>query len=79
MKRTLFMLLLVLSLVSPTFAAEPKEAGFVPIFDGKTLNGWHVNSQTGHSSEAATSRAADGSWKTARSSAARTFPATAAS
>src|SRR5207245_2747427 len=25
------------------------EGGFVPIFDGKTLNGWHVSAQTGHS------------------------------
>jgi hypothetical protein len=25
------------------------EAGFVPIFDGRTLTGWHVSSQTGHS------------------------------
>ncbi len=30
-------------------AARPKEeAGFVPIFDGKTLKGWHVSSKTGH-------------------------------
>lgn len=29
-------------------AAEP-EAGFVPIFDGKTLQGWHVSARTGHS------------------------------
>ncbi|WCJ59305.1 DUF1080 domain-containing protein [Fontisphaera persica] len=32
------------SLASP--AAEP---GFVPIFDGKTLQGWHVSAKTGHS------------------------------
>src|SRR5262245_27055666 len=25
------------------------EAGFVPIFDGKTLNGWHASAKTGHS------------------------------
>src|SRR5262245_60020098 len=25
------------------------EDGLVPIFDGKTLNGWHVSAQTGHS------------------------------
>ena len=35
-------------------ANEPKvekfdDKGFVAIFDGKTLNGWHVSSQTGHS------------------------------
>jgi hypothetical protein len=53
MKRTLFMLLLVLALVSPAWAAEPKEPGFVPIFDGQTLKGWHANSQTGHSKRSA--------------------------
>lgn len=26
-----------------------EESGFVPLFDGKTLNGWHVSAQTGHS------------------------------
>ena len=36
-------------LASLALAAEPKEAGFVSIFDGQTLKGWHVNSQTGHS------------------------------
>ena len=25
------------------------EEGFAPIFDGQTLNGWHVSAQTGHS------------------------------
>src|SRR5215470_12014324 len=25
------------------------EDGFVPIFDGKTLNGWHISARTGHS------------------------------
>ena len=30
-------------------AAEPDD-GFVSIFDGKTLDGWHVSSQTGHGS-----------------------------
>lgn len=32
-------------------ADEPakQEQGFVPIFDGKTLNGWHVSAKTGHS------------------------------
>jgi hypothetical protein len=27
---------------------EEKRAGWVPIFDGKTLSGWHVSSKTGH-------------------------------
>ena len=30
------------ALVSPLMAAEP-EAGFTPLFDGKTLDGWKVN------------------------------------
>jgi hypothetical protein len=30
--------------------APEKEAGFVPLFDGKTLKGWHVSSKTGHGS-----------------------------
>ena len=28
---------------------EPKDAGFVPLFDGKTLAGWHASAQSGHS------------------------------
>src|SRR3954451_17237237 len=31
------------------FAASAAEVGFVSIFDGKTLNGWHVSARTGHS------------------------------
>ncbi|MEE8450568.1 MAG: DUF1080 domain-containing protein, partial [Thermoguttaceae bacterium] len=27
---------------------KPGEEGFVSIFDGKTLDGWHVSSKTGH-------------------------------
>jgi hypothetical protein len=30
-------------------AAEPDPNGFIPLFDGKTLNGWHVSAKTGHS------------------------------
>jgi hypothetical protein len=29
--------------------SKPDDTGFVSIFDGKTLNGWHVSSKTGHS------------------------------
>jgi hypothetical protein len=41
-------------LALPTSAEPPKPAtfddtGFVPIFDGKTLKGWHVSAKTGHS------------------------------
>ena len=25
------------------------EAGFMPIFDGKTLSGWHISAKSGHS------------------------------
>ena len=30
-------------------AAQPAADGFVPIFDGKTLQGWHASARTGHS------------------------------
>jgi hypothetical protein len=30
-------------------ADQPADAGFVSIFDGKTLTGWHVSAQSGHS------------------------------
>jgi hypothetical protein len=29
--------------------AQSNDAGFVPLFDGKTLRGWHVSAKTGHS------------------------------
>jgi hypothetical protein len=29
-------------------ASKKGDRGFIPIFDGKTLNGWHVNRKTGH-------------------------------
>ncbi len=53
----LLSILLVLTAVAvigaaPLAAAEKKtkadEEGFVPIFDGKTLDGWHISSKTGH-------------------------------
>jgi hypothetical protein len=28
---------------------QTQESGFVSIFDGKSLNGWHASAQTGHS------------------------------
>ena len=31
-------------------SAQQTADGFVPIFDGKTLQGWHASAQTGHSS-----------------------------
>ena len=42
---TAFVLLTVTSV-----RAEEPDDGFVTIFDGKTLDGWHVSSQTGHGS-----------------------------
>jgi hypothetical protein len=30
---------------------KPKDAGFVAIFDGKTLKGWHVSAESGHSNK----------------------------
>jgi hypothetical protein len=44
--------LTILALLSSQWAlaAEPDKDGFAPIFDGKTLNGWHASTKTGHSS-----------------------------
>ncbi len=30
-------------------SAQTNETGFVPIFDGQSLTGWHVSAKTGHS------------------------------
>src|ERR1035437_8042262 len=40
--------LILLALLAPhwAFAAEPDKDSFVPIFDGKTLNGWHASAKT---------------------------------
>jgi hypothetical protein len=43
-----------IGLAGPAAAAEPvreklDEGGFVSIFNGASLDGWHVSSQTGHS------------------------------
>ena len=37
---------------SPGFAGKPDNKGFVSIFDGKTLEGWHVSAKTGASTTA---------------------------
>src|SRR5437016_13506886 len=34
---------------TPAQDKAKKDAGYVAIFDGKTLSGWHVSAQTGHS------------------------------
>ena len=40
---------LAAALVCLPRTALPAEEGFVPLFDGKTLQGWHVSAKTGHS------------------------------
>src|SRR2546422_325045 len=49
MNRFTFPSAVLLSFASLALAEAPKEAGFESIFDGKTLKGWHVSAQTGHS------------------------------
>ncbi len=40
---------LALAAAGGTAEERPAERGFRPIFDGKTLHGWHVTAQSGHS------------------------------
>ena len=58
MQRTLVMTWLLACLAAMWAAGEASaaaaeeteaEAGFRPIFDGRTLKGWHASAQTGHS------------------------------
>src|SRR5687768_16939264 len=56
MTRHLLTLLILLAAVAivraDDFEAKREkldDSGFVSIFDGKTMKGWHVSSQTGHS------------------------------
>lgn len=51
MKRISTKLIILLSgLISlPLTHGQTNEAGFVSIFDGKSLQGWHVSAKTGHS------------------------------
>ena len=46
--KTQFFTSLCLAFALSTFAQE-NEPGFVSIFDGKSLDGWHVSTATGHS------------------------------
>jgi hypothetical protein len=51
MKRLLYVGIILLAVAVAAFAQKPEklsDKGFVSIFDGKTLKGWHVSSQTGH-------------------------------
>lgn len=45
MKLTLFLF----SLGSSFLLTQAAEEGFTPLFDGKTLQGWHISPKTGHS------------------------------
>src|SRR5690349_22610239 len=38
-----------LILFTGSFSTPAADDGFVPLFDGKTLKGWHVSGKTGHS------------------------------
>lgn len=40
---------ILLSVAVAAAADKPSDAGFTPIFDGKTLSGWHVSAKSGHS------------------------------
>jgi hypothetical protein len=46
---TLRLFLLLLGSAIATTAAESKSDGFVSLFDGKSLAGWHVSVKSGHS------------------------------
>ena len=41
---------LVAPAMLPAADEKPRDEGFTTIFDGKTLDGWHVSSKTGHGS-----------------------------
>jgi len=43
------------------YGGEDAAAGFVSLFDGKSLNGWHISAQTGHSR--VTGNKSGGTWE----------------
>src|SRR5689334_21431120 len=49
MRRTFLLAVAVALVLSIASSADDKDQGFVPSFDGRTLNGWHVSAQSGHS------------------------------
>jgi hypothetical protein len=50
MKKSPLLLCLSLAALTPSLAADkPSEEGFVSIFNGKDLTGWHVSAKSGHS------------------------------
>jgi hypothetical protein len=42
---------LTLTVTGGSNEKKPKDDGFQPIFDGKSLKGWHVSAKSGHSSK----------------------------
>ena len=38
----------VMALCKPNPAPSPRRCDFAPIFDGKTLQGWHISAKSGH-------------------------------
>lgn len=50
-----------LALTFLAISIQAAEEGFVPIFDGSTLNGWHVSAKSGHSR--ASKNTSGGDWK----------------
>lgn len=48
MRAAIFLFVLLLFAAGASVTSAPEE-GFVPIFDGQTLAGWHVSAKTGHS------------------------------
>ena len=50
-----------LALTFVASSVQAAEDGFVSIFDGKTLNGWHVSAKSGHSR--ASKNTTGGDWK----------------
>jgi hypothetical protein len=55
--RTPSLIIAIFTLAAPSFGAED---GFVPIFDGHSLKGWHPSAKTGHS--AASKNQSGGKW-----------------
>lgn len=47
--RLFFALPFLIGLATPASAQSAEEDGFMPIFDGETLDGWHVSAETNHS------------------------------
>src|SRR5688572_23780925 len=39
----------IVGIVCSGRAAEARDEGFTPLFDGQSMKGWHVSAKTGHS------------------------------